>query len=110
MWSYDLVAERTSDGIPLRMLAIVDEHKRECLAIRINRQITAPDVIEQLWELFLMSGTPDHIRSDNGSEFTCDRFTAGSTAWVSERFSSSREAHGRTAILNHSTGSFAMNS
>jgi transposase InsO family protein len=70
VWSYDFVAERTSNGKPLRMLTMVDEFTRESLAIRVDRRLTCYDVIEQLADLFVSRGTPDFIRSDNGSEFT----------------------------------------
>jgi putative transposase len=70
VWSYDFVAERTSDGRPLRMLNIVDEHSRECLKIHIDRQVKAADVVYELSELFIERGVPDYLRSDNGSEFT----------------------------------------
>lgn len=72
VWSYDFVADRTSNGKALRMLTMVDEYTRECLAIKVDRTLKAYDVIEQLAELFVVRGTPDFIRSDNGSEFTSD--------------------------------------
>ena len=70
VWSYDFVADRTSDGRPIRMLTIIDEYSRKCLSIHIQRQIKAPEVLYKLSELFITEGIPDHIRSDNGSEFT----------------------------------------
>lgn len=54
------------------MLTILDEHTRECLAIKVKRKLTSYDVIEQLADLMVNRGTPDHIRSDNGPEFTAD--------------------------------------
>jgi putative transposase len=69
VWSYDFVVDRTSNGRPLRMLNVIDEYTRECLAIRIDRKITSNDVVEELAELFIARGTPAHIRSDNGPEF-----------------------------------------
>jgi transposase InsO family protein len=72
VWTYDFVADRTTDGRPMRMLTVVDEHTRECLAIKVGRKLKAYDVIEQLAELFIERGAPDYIRSDNGSEFTAD--------------------------------------
>ncbi len=63
VWSYDFVADRTSNGKPLRMLNVIDEYTRECLAIRIDRKITSNDVVEELAELFVTRGTPAHIRS-----------------------------------------------
>ena len=72
MWSYDFVAERNSDGRPLRMLNIVDEYSRECLKIHIDRRVKAADVVYELSELFIERGVPEYLRSDNGSEFTAD--------------------------------------
>jgi putative transposase len=72
VWSYDFVADRTSDGRPLRMLNIVDEFSRECLRIHIDRKLKASDVIYELSELFIERGIPDHLRSDNGAEFTAE--------------------------------------
>jgi len=70
VWSYDFVADRTKDGRPLKMLTLINEYSRESLAIKVARSIRAQDVLECLAELFVHRGTPDHIRSDNGSEFT----------------------------------------
>jgi putative transposase len=70
VWSYDFVKDNTSDGRPLRLLNIIDEYSRECLAIEVDRKIKAEDVIESLSELFLLRGIPEYIRSDNGPEFT----------------------------------------
>jgi putative transposase len=72
VWSYDFVADRTSNGKALRMLTMVDEYTRECLALKVDRALKTHDVIEQLADLFIERGTPDFIRSDNGSEFTAD--------------------------------------
>jgi len=70
VWSYDFVIARTADGEAFRMLNIIDEYSRECLAILVKRHITSQDVIDRLFELFIFSGIPEHIRSDNGLEFT----------------------------------------
>jgi putative transposase len=70
VWSYDFVIARTADGRAIRILAIIDEYTRECLAMLVARHITSQDVIDQLYELFLLRGVPEHIRSDNGPEFT----------------------------------------
>lgn len=73
VWSYDFVMDRTADGRSFRMLTIVDEYTRECLAIDVARKLTSEDVLERLSDLFVRRGVPDHIRSDNGSEFTAKR-------------------------------------
>jgi len=70
VWSYDFVTARTADGRAFRMLTIIDEYTRECLAILAGRRLTSEDVIDQLFNLFILRGTPEHIRSDNGPEFT----------------------------------------
>ena len=70
VWSYDFVAARTADGRAFRILAIVDEYTRECLAMVVKRSITSQDVLDHLYMLFQVRGVPEHIRSDNGPEFT----------------------------------------
>jgi len=70
VWSYDFVEERTTDGRKFRTLNIIDEFTRECLAIKVNRRLNSQDVIDELFNLLVRRGIPDHIRSDNGSEFT----------------------------------------
>jgi len=73
VWSYDFIMDRTSDGKAFRMLTILDEYTRECLGILVKRSITSQDVLDELYRLFLLRGTPKHIRSDNGPEFTAKR-------------------------------------
>ena len=75
VWSYDFVHDRTSDGRGFRMLTVVDEYSRECLAIDVARKLTSEDVLERLSDLFVRRGVPDHIRSDNGPEFTAKKVT-----------------------------------
>jgi transposase InsO family protein len=70
VWSYDFVTARTADGRAFRMLTIIDEYTRGCLAILVGRRLTSEDVIDQLFNLFILRGIPEHIRSDNGPEFT----------------------------------------
>ena len=70
VWAYDIVEDRTHDGRSFRMLTIVDEFTRECLAIDVARRLTSEDVLERLTDLFILRGVPDYIRSDNGAEFT----------------------------------------
>jgi putative transposase len=69
VWSYDFVEDRTHDGRKYRMLNVIDEFTRECIAIRVNRKLKAVDVIDVLSDLFILRGVPSHIRSDNGPEF-----------------------------------------
>jgi transposase InsO family protein len=80
VWSYDFVMDRTQDGKAFRMLNIIDEFTRECLAIRVGRSLTSEDVQECLTELFCALGIPEHLRSDNGSEFANHKIRT----WLSE--------------------------
>ena len=70
VWSYDFAADRTHDGRAFRMLTIIDEHMRECLAIHVQRRLRHDNVLAVLTELFTQRGAPKHIWSDNGAEFT----------------------------------------
>jgi len=70
VWSYDFVQDRTADGRPFRVLAIIDEYTRECLSLDVARSLRSGDVLDRLESLFVQRGTPEYIRSDNGPEFT----------------------------------------
>jgi putative transposase len=80
VWSYDFVADRTADGRAFRMLVVIDEHTRECLAIDVARKLTSEDLLERLSDLFICRGVPDYVRSRptlrvgaRGPEFTAHR-------------------------------------
>jgi transposase InsO family protein len=70
VWSYDFVMDRTDDGKAFRMLTVIDEFTRQCLAIHVGRKLNSESVLECIADLFVTHGPPDHIRSDNGAEFT----------------------------------------
>ncbi len=72
VWSYDFAMDATEDGRRLKVMPIVDEYGRECLALEMERSITAKDVVGTLDRLFTERGEPDYIRSDNGPEFIAD--------------------------------------
>jgi transposase InsO family protein len=76
VWSYDFVMDQTSDGRRLKLLPVVDEFTRECLAIEVERHFTAADVVATLKYLFELRGAPAFIRSDNGPEFIADAVKA----------------------------------
>ena len=70
VWSYDFVEAQTHDGRKLRLMTLIDEFTRECLAIRVARRINGFGVLEAMADVMLMRGVPEHIRSDNGPEMT----------------------------------------
>lgn len=72
VWAYDFVTDRTANGKAFRMLSVVDEYTRECLAIHVERKLNSTHVLETLAELFIQRGPPAHIRSDNGPEFCAE--------------------------------------
>ena len=80
VWSYDFVSDRTEDGRQLRLLVVVDEYTRECLALEVARSFTSQDVLGVLQYLFAVRGRPEHIRSRptlrvgaRGPEFTAGK-------------------------------------
>ena len=70
VWSYDFVAALTHDGRPLKILTVIDEYTRQCIDMVVERRIRSDDVLHCLTDLFVNYGVPEHIRSDNGPEFT----------------------------------------
>ena len=73
VWSYDFVDAQTHDGRSVRLLVMLDEFTRECLAIRVARRLNSAHVIEVLGDCMLAHGVPEHVRSDNGAEMTARR-------------------------------------
>jgi len=69
VWAYDFVQDRTRDGRKFRMLTVIDEFTRECLAIDVARRLNSQSVLTVLADLMVRCGVPGHIRSDNGPEF-----------------------------------------
>ena len=69
VWSYDFLEDRTEGGGKLRVLVVIDEFTRECLAVIIRPSVPAAKVVEVLERLFLLRGVPKYLRSDNGPEF-----------------------------------------
>jgi putative transposase len=69
VWSVDFVADRTEDGRAIRILVVLDEWTRECLALKVARSLVGGDVREVLRGVIAVQGAPEHVRSDNGPEF-----------------------------------------
>jgi transposase InsO family protein len=79
VWAWDFLHDRTSDGRPLKWFTLVDEYTRECLALEVERGMTAKAVSAVLAGVVRGRGAPAHIRSDNGPEFIAQAIRA----WMS---------------------------
>jgi transposase InsO family protein len=69
VWSWDFVEDQTENGTRFRILSLIDEHTRECLALHVAWSIRAVDVITVVEAAMERYGVPEHLRSDNGPEF-----------------------------------------
>jgi transposase InsO family protein len=69
VWSWDFVEDQTENGTRFRVLTLLDEHTRECLAAHVDWSIRAVDVITVVEAAMARYGMPEHLRSDNGPEF-----------------------------------------
>jgi len=72
VWTYDFVFDTTIDGATLKMMPVIDEYTRECLAILVKRKINSETVVREMENLFLKHGAPNAIRSDNGGEYIAE--------------------------------------
>jgi len=81
VWSYDFVADQTSDGKTLRFLTVIDEYTRQALWIECARHLTSVDVVRVLEQLVELYGLPQAIKSDNGAEFTAKKVQD----WIEKR-------------------------
>jgi transposase InsO family protein len=68
VWSWDFVFDRTQDGRVLKLMVVIDEYTRRCLAIHVARRIRSKEALEVFADLIIRHGTPEYIRSDNGPE------------------------------------------
>ena len=99
VWSYDFVQDRTHDGRVFRTLNIIDEFTREALVIRVKRRLNSTDVVDALTDLFILRGSPEFIRSDNGAEFITKKVHAWIGAVAPKPRSSPQDHHGKTATV-----------
>lgn len=72
VWTYDFIDDRLENGCRIRILSVVDEYTRKCLALEVRRQFRAGDVVEVLRRLVELHGAPKFMRSDNGPEFIAE--------------------------------------
>ena len=80
VWAVDFPFDATTDGRPVKIVSIVDEHTRACLSL-VDRSITSDDLINELDRLAARRGHPAVLRRDNGPELAC----AAMSDWASER-------------------------
>ncbi|TAW16612.1 IS3 family transposase [Rhizobium ruizarguesonis] len=69
-WSLDFVSDQFTDGRRLRILTVVDDCTRECLALVADTSLSGLRVARELDRIIEERGKPRMIVSDNGSEFT----------------------------------------
>jgi putative transposase len=81
VWAVDFQFDATTDGRPVKIVSIVDEHTRECLGGLVDRSITGEDLINELDHLAARRGYPAVLRCDNGPELAC----AAMADWAGER-------------------------
>jgi putative transposase len=81
VWAVDFQFDATTDGRPIRIVSIVDEHTRECLGSLVHRSITGDTLINELDRLAQERGYPAVLRCDNGPEFAC----VAMADWAGER-------------------------
>ncbi len=77
VWTWDFIFDRTDKGSTLKMLTMLDEYSRRCLAIQVERQIQSEHVLMALWQAMTTYGIRRYIRSDNGSEFIAQQSRHG---------------------------------
>ena len=71
VWAVDFQFDATTDGRPIKIVSIVDEHTRECLGGLVERSITGEHLIDELDRLAAERGYPAVLRCDNGPELAC---------------------------------------
>jgi len=81
VWAVDFQFDATTDGRPIKIVSIIDEHTRECLGGLVARSITADVLIDELDRLATSRGYPAVLRCDNGPELACDSMAD----WAGER-------------------------
>ena len=81
VWAVDFQFDATTDGRPVKIVSVVDEHTRECLGGLVERSVTGDDLIDELDRLAAQRGYPAVLRCDNGPELAC----AALADWAGER-------------------------
>ena len=108
VWTVDFQFDATTDGRPVKIVSIVDEHTRECLGGLVDRSITGEDLIEELDRLAGQRGYPAVLRCDNGPELACTAIADWAGERVGLHFIPPGQP-GATATSNRSTPASATN-
>ena len=108
VWSYDFVSDRTEDGRRVRILTLIDEYTRECLALPVERRMGSRQVMETLSEVMLWRGVPEHIHSDNGPEFIAKQLRQWLAKVGTRTLYIEPGSRGRTDFAKVLTGSYEM--
>ena len=103
VWSYDFVHQRTDDGRAFRILNILDEFSRECLAIRVNRKLNSTSVIDVLMDLFILRGVPLSSAQITALSSSQRPFKNGSKLSAQRLLTSYQAPHGRMDTVKVST-------
>ena len=83
-WSLDFVSDTLSDGRRFRILCVVDDFSRECLAAVVDTSLGGVRVVRELERLVDERAMPETVVSDNGTELTSGAVLRGATgrlAW-----------------------------
>jgi len=75
-WSLDFVSDQMTDGRRFRILTVIDNCTRECLALVADTSLSGARVVRELDALIRQRGRPDTIVSDNGTEYTSNAVLA----------------------------------
>jgi transposase InsO family protein len=103
VWSYDFLADRTHDGWAIKILTVIYEYPRQCLAIVVARKINSDEVLHCLTDLFVKHGPPEHIFAQTmGRNLLLRQLGAGLGGLELRPYSLSRAAPGRMDITNPS--------
>ena len=109
VWSYDFVEAQTHDGRKVRLMTLIDEFTRECVAIRVARRINSFGVIETMADVMLERGVPEHIRSNNGPEMTAKFVRSWFAGLGAKTLYMSWETRGRTVAASPSMANCVTN-
>jgi transposase InsO family protein len=87
VWAVDFQFDSTTDGRPIKIVSIVDEHTRECLGGMVERGVTGEHLIGELGSLAAERGTfPAVLRCDNGPELACSAMADWASGQVGLHF------------------------